>query len=131
MGDIVPVFFTFVILTSFSLVWAAWVDAYDQNRRDSIDRIKSFRKILTELNKEPPNYRYDFIEISLGQFKEILQPWVLKDFHVGYIRIKDEEILNSSCLTKEAARDYIIDNLIQGNPLYFNYNLKKCLYNAK
>lgn len=131
MGDIVPVFFTFVILTSFSLVWGAWVDAYDQNRRDSIDRIKSFRKILTELNKEPPNYRYDFIEISLGQFKDILQPWVLKDFHVGYIRIKNEEILNHICLKKEEACDYIIDNLIQGNPHYFNNNLKKFLYNAK
>ena len=104
-----------------------WCDNSFNVKRNIID----LQETLTRSNKGLPIYRYALIEVTLRQFPEILQPWVLKDFHVGYIRIKDEEILNSICLTKEAARDYIIDNLIQGNPHYFNNNLKKFLYNAK
>ena len=126
MGDIVPVFFAFVILTTFSLIVAAWVDAYDQKRRDLIDRIKLFQKILTNhYNQSLPIYRYEQIEITLRQFQDILQPWVLKDYRAGYIRIKNEEIFGHICLTKEAACDYILNNLMQGNSLYFNNNLKE------
>lgn len=96
------------------------------------DRIQLFQKILTShYNKSLPIYRYEQIEITLRQFKEILQPWVLEDYRIGYNRIKSSEESKELLLTKEAAQDLIIQNLIEGNPSYFNHNLKEFYFYEK
>lgn len=96
------------------------------------DRIQLFQEILiSHYNKSLPIYRYEQIEITLRQFKEILQPWVIEDYHIGYNRIKSKKEVSELLLTKEAAQDLIIQNLIEGNRSYFNLNLKEFYFYEK
>jgi hypothetical protein len=119
---------TSFLLACFELV----ISELFKIRKRLRDRIQLFKEILTKhYNKSLPIYRYEQIEITLRQFKEILQPWVIEDYRIGYNRIKSKKEVSELLLTKEAAQDLIIQNLIEGNRSYFNLNLKEFYFYEK
>ena len=96
-----------------------WCDNSFNVKRNIID----LQETLTRRNKGLPIYRYALIEVTLRQFPEILQPWVLKDFHVGYIRIKDEEILNSISYSKYLSIIFPFDRIYDISIFFYKKRL--------
>lgn len=132
MGEKFIIYSVFLV-TSFLLAYFVLViSELFKMRKRLRDRIQLFQKILTShYNKSLLIYRYEQIEITLRQFKEILQPWVIEDYRIGYNRIKSKKEVSELLLTKEAAQDLIIQDLIEGDPSYFKYNLKEFYFYEK
>lgn len=132
MGEKFIICFVFLVTSLLLCFFVAVNFQLFKIRKRIRDRIQLFREILTNhYNKSLPIYRYEQIEITLRQFKEILQPWVIEDYRIGYNRIKSKKEVSELLLTKEAAQDLIIQDLIEGNPSYFNHNLKEFYYYEK
>lgn len=132
MGEKFIICFVFLVTSLLLAYFELVISELFEIRKRLRYRIQLFKEILTKrYNNSLPCYRYEQIEITLKQFKEILQPWAIEDYRIGYNRIKSKKEGSELLLTKEAAQDLIIQDLIEGNPSYFNYNLKEFYYYEK
>ena len=132
MGEKFIICFVFLVTSLLLAYFVLVISELFKMRKRLRDRIQLFQEILTShYNKSLPIYRYEQIEITLIQFREILQPWVIEDYRTGYNRIKSKKEASELLLTKEATQNLIIQDLIEGDPSYFNYNLKEFYFYEK
>lgn len=132
MGEKFIICFVFLVTSLLLAFFGQAISELFKLRKRLRDRIQLFKEILTKhYKKSLPIYRYEQIEITLRQFKEILQPWVIEDYRIGYNQIKSKKEVSELLLTKEGAQDLIIQNLIEGNRSYFNLNLKEFYFYEK